>query len=64
MPDLPFDPAAQEMCHLSYSEFNSDTVKTKIPTVLEAWTRALLVIPGVSVDKAYAITDIYPTPTR
>lgn len=47
---------------MAFKEFNKGASKSKSFTVKEMLTKHLLKINGVSLDKALAITNIYPTP--
>ncbi|XP_023245923.1 crossover junction endonuclease MUS81-like [Copidosoma floridanum] len=47
---------------MNFTKFNSAAKKTKSFTVREMFMRQLLQLKGISVDKAMAITNVYPTP--
>ncbi|XP_066588124.1 crossover junction endonuclease MUS81-like [Prorops nasuta] len=46
----------------SFSEFSKSTSKTKNFTVRQMFIRQLIQLKGLTVDKASAITSVYPTP--
>lgn len=48
---------------LTFEEFNMNSIKNKSLTVAELFVKQLLKLHGLSVDKAKAITDLYPTPS-
>lgn len=53
----------ERMEHLmEFEEFNRASTKKGDPTVQEIFVKQLLQLKGLSVDKAIAITDLYPTP--
>ena len=64
LPEVPFNAADVEMCHLTYADFNSSGVKSKPPTVADSWKRMLMCIPNVSLEKANVIAERYPSLTR
>ncbi|CAH1402037.1 unnamed protein product [Nezara viridula] len=47
---------------LSYQEFSRDMEKTKELTAREDFALQLVQLKGMSSDKAWAITEVYPTP--
>ncbi|OXU29401.1 hypothetical protein TSAR_002197 [Trichomalopsis sarcophagae] len=47
---------------MAFHEFNKAAVKTKKRTVKQMLVHQLLQLKGVSVEKAMAIADLYPTP--
>ncbi|XP_046392978.1 crossover junction endonuclease MUS81 isoform X2 [Ischnura elegans] len=62
--DLPqFSVHDDELELMSLSEFNKSSIKCKDLTVSQMFVRQLLQIRGLSVEKAQAIVDKYPTPS-
>ncbi|KAL7287452.1 hypothetical protein TKK_0018557 [Trichogramma kaykai] len=47
---------------IEFSEFNKSSVKTKKFKIREMFIKQLLQLKGLSVDKAVAIAELYPTP--
>lgn len=47
---------------MEFKEFNKASTKSKDPTVQEIFIKQLLQLKGLSVDKAVAIAEVYPTP--
>lgn len=47
-----------------FKEFSKASTKSKDPTVGEIFIKQLLQLKGLSVDKALAIVEIYPTPRK
>lgn len=47
---------------MEFKEFNKASIKGKDPTVQEIFVKQLLLLKGLSVDKALAIVEVYPTP--
>lgn len=47
---------------MTFDYFNKSSAKTKPLTVTETFIKILLQLKGMSVDKALAITQKYPTP--
>ncbi|KAG8227725.1 hypothetical protein J437_LFUL008007 [Ladona fulva] len=61
--DLPEFSVNDDVFHLmSMSEFNKSSIKCKELTVSQMFVRHLLQIRGLSVEKALAIVEKYPTP--
>uniref|UniRef100_A0A336LYJ3 Crossover junction endonuclease MUS81 n=1 Tax=Culicoides sonorensis TaxID=179676 RepID=A0A336LYJ3_CULSO len=46
---------------MEFNEFNKASTKKGDPTIQEIFIKQLLQLKGLSVDKAMAITDVYPT---
>lgn len=61
--DLDKKESSSHMEHLmEFEEFNKASTKKGDPTVKEIFVKQLLQLKGLSVDKAIAIADVYPTP--
>ncbi|VEN38033.1 unnamed protein product [Callosobruchus maculatus] len=56
------DPANDLISLMSFNEFNQSSSKNKAMTVSDMFTKMLIQINGMSVDKATAIVECFPTP--
>ena len=51
----------QRPVHLSFADFHSLNCKTKLLTVRDIWTKQLMTIRGLSLEKVLALVRTYPT---
>ena len=47
---------------VTFDDFSNDSTKSKVLSVKEIFTKQLMQIKGITIEKALAITALYPTP--
>ena len=49
---------------ITFSEFNRASVKSKVLSIREMFGKQLVQLHGLTVEKALAVLEVYPTPNR
>ncbi|XP_057324119.1 crossover junction endonuclease MUS81 [Microplitis mediator] len=58
----PSSPSDEKVFLMEFNEFNQSSSKTKVYSVKEMFIRQLLQLKGLSLERALAIVNVYPTP--